>query len=262
MGSFFSIDSCSSTNDLINSIVFNPPDVPTKETIEKLEKNDKLKVKKFVTGSGNNICGLETIPRHYFKKDKIIIYSHGNAEDIYHCADFMLGMADLFGIDVMTYDYPGYGMSDGTPTEMGCYEALDSVIKYYVSLNKKIILVGRSLGSGVVVECVTRQKNWTYPITLISAYKSIPRVALDYPIESSIQKYKFQSIYKINKLTCPVKLIHGTNDEVISFSHSQDLYKKLKNKSFNLTLINGAGHNDIFNYTEFLAAFSEPIYSI
>lgn len=261
MGNWFGIDSCSSTDTLINNIVFSPPDPYTKNQLFCLEKhsNNKIKILSFTTKNNIRIYGIQFNSDSLIDKNKIIIYSHGNGEDIYQCNSLIKNISNTFNIDVVTYDYPGYGISESVPSEMGCYDALDAVIEHYKKLGKIIILVGRSLGSGISIECAVRQKDWNYPIILISAYKSIPRVAFDYPIESTIKKYKFSSIYKINKLECPVKLIHGSNDTLIPVSHSEDLYDNLKNKKFNLTRVNGAGHNDIFTYNDFFEGFNEVL---
>lgn len=256
MGSIFSIDSLSSVDETINGLVFQPPKPPKKEDFFNMENNDRIKIRRFV--GQNVIMGIEVTPTT-IKQDKIIIYSHGNAEDVIQGKNFALQFSELFGIKMVIYDYPGYGLSEGNTSEKGCYDALDTVIEHYKTEGYEIILMGRSLGTGVTVDCASRQKNWSNPIILISAYKSIPRVISDYPVESFVQKYSFSSIYKINKLKCPVKLIHGIEDRVISHTHSVDLFEKLKNKSMKLTLIKKADHDNVFDFVEIISSLTEAI---
>lgn len=260
MGGFFSIDSFSCSKNVINDMVFSPPNPPSIKSFYDLEKsNDKIKIKKFKTNDGHYVFGIEITPNINKYISKVLIFSHGNGEDVYQNFNLMKILSNTLGITVLAYDYPGYGLSTGTATENNCYESLDVVIQYYQLLNKKILLVGRSLGSGVTVECAVRQNNWKYPIILISAYKSIPRVILDYPIESTISHFKFESIYKVDKLKCPVKLIHGTDDNLIPYTHSEDLYVRISNKKYPPTYINGAGHNNIFDFAESISEIKKVV---
>lgn len=40
-----------------------------------------------------------------------LIYSHGNATDIGAMHDRCVGIADALGVNVLSYDYTGYGMA-------------------------------------------------------------------------------------------------------------------------------------------------------
>jgi len=44
-----------------------------------------------------------------------LLHSHGNAEEIGDLMDIFDGCADA-GMNVLAYDYPGYGLSAGKPT--------------------------------------------------------------------------------------------------------------------------------------------------
>ena len=50
-----------------------------------------------------------------------ILFSHGNAEDIGSIESFILKLQEN-GFSVLSYDYRGYGTSDGIPSEEHCYE--------------------------------------------------------------------------------------------------------------------------------------------
>ena len=53
---------------------------------------------------------------------------------------------------MIAYDYPGYGLSEGKPSEEGCYDAVEAVYDYVVNqLGRnpvEVIMWGRSLGTG------------------------------------------------------------------------------------------------------------------
>lgn len=90
------------------------------------------------------------------------------------------------------------------------------------------MLIGRSLGTGVVVNYAWRSQ-WISPIVLISPYKSIGRIICDYSfIDSVFNHNMFCSYNKIGELRCPVRIIHGKKDKLINISHGKALYSKLK----------------------------------
>ncbi|OCT97494.1 hypothetical protein XELAEV_18009721mg [Xenopus laevis] len=59
------------------------------------------------------------------------------------------------------------------------------------------------------------------------------------------------SIEKVSKITSPVLIMHGTEDEVIDFSHGLALYERCP-KTVEPLWVEGAGHNDIEQYSQYL----------
>lgn len=59
------------------------------------------------------------------------------------------------------------------------------------------------------------------------------------------------SIDKISKITSPVLIIHGTEDEVIDFSHGLALYERCQ-RPVEPLWVEGAGHNDVELYGQYL----------
>lgn len=51
-----------------------------------------------------------------------ILYSHGNATDVGAMYDRYADISDTLGVNVVAYDYSGYGRSTGAPTEMTTYD--------------------------------------------------------------------------------------------------------------------------------------------
>lgn len=66
------------------------------------------------------------------------------------------------------------------------------------------------------------------------------------------------SIDKVEKITSVVLVIHGTEDEVISFSHGQAIYERCP-KTVEPLWVEGAGHNDIEHYDEYFLRLSRFI---
>ena len=89
-----------------------------------------------------------------------VIFSKGNSGDMANIWDFCLLLAIKLRVNVVMYDYVGYGISKGNPTEYKCINDLESVLAFTVEhlgipLNK-VILWGYSLGSGPTIGIIMR----------------------------------------------------------------------------------------------------------
>lgn len=86
---------------------------------------------------------------------KVILYFHGNAEDVSHSYEFFVRLSVTFKCSVLAVEYPGYGVykTEGPDAET---IRLDSELVFQFLLRnlkydfKDIILMGRSMGSGPV----------------------------------------------------------------------------------------------------------------
>ena len=183
----------------------------------------------------------------YFGSDKYIVFAHGNASTIYDMRPFLIRLSNLTRTNVIAFEYPGYSCCEGNPSEKGCYDNIRKMIEHLVLFDeidsKNIYLVGQSLGTGIVVNFAS-ECNWDNPIMLISPYKSIISIVLDSnSCESRNNIDMFESIDRIDNIRCPIKIIHGTKDDVINISHGQELYQRSKNKMEPVWV--ECGHNDI-----------------
>ncbi|NWI27221.1 AB17A protein, partial [Sula dactylatra] len=71
------------------------------------------------------------------------------------------------------------------------------------------------------------------------------------PLSHLFPTHLLGSIEKISKITSPVLIIHGTEDEVIDFSHGLALFERCP-KAVEPLWVDGAGHNDIELYSQYL----------
>lgn len=175
----------------------------------------------------------------------LIIYSHGNAEDLGHIEGLLKGFRGA-GLNVLAYDYPGYGLSGGKASEKACYNALEAVIRFaHEKLGfpkENIILHGRSLGAGPAVEMCKRGKYGGLIIesAFISAFKVV--IGIDW-----LPWDRFRNLRKISSIEEPTLVIHGGKDEVVPFSHGQALFEALKSPKL-YYWADTAGHNDLVAY--------------
>ena len=84
-----------------------------------------------------------------------LIVSHGNALDCALFVPFGRRLRDSLGVNIMLYDYSGYGTSTGKATPKNVYADLTAVVAWAVRHKKRqpsrIVLYGQSIGSAPTV---------------------------------------------------------------------------------------------------------------
>lgn len=173
---------------------------------------------------------------------KAIIYCHGNAEDLTVLDERFHGVIEK-GVVVTSFDYPGYGLSSGTPDEKGCYEGAMRLYDWLVSERgfhgEDIVVVGYSIGSGVATELAMRRK--IAGLWLESAFLSAPRAVTR---KRLLLIDPFQNVSKLPTLKCPLMMLHGTSDCIVPYSQGAMLFSvSAQPKRF--IAVAGAGHTDV-----------------
>jgi len=172
-----------------------------------------------------------------------VLFAHGNGEDVGDSQDFLEAYRTL-GVSVLAFDYPGYGLSTGTPSEPGAYAAADAAYEFLrdeASVDpRRIVVHGRSLGGGVMVDLAARGP--VAGLIIESSFVSAYRVRTGVPI---IPIDQFRSLKKMSAVEAPVLVIHGTADEIIAPWHGQRLAEAVPEDRLHTLWVEGAGHNDL-----------------
>jgi len=181
-----------------------------------------------------------------------ILHSHGNAVDLGQMSSFYLGLGSRINCNIFSYDYSGYGVSAGKPSEKNLYadiEAAWHAMRTRLGLSpENIILYGQSIGTVPTVDLASRFE--VGAVILHSPLMSGMRVA--FPQTKRTWFFDaFPSIDKIPSVTSPVLVIHGTEDEVIDFSHGLAIYERCP-RAVEPLWVEGAGHNDVELYNQYL----------
>ena len=173
---------------------------------------------------------------------KAILRCHGNAEDAANSL-FALRYLAQRGFTVACVDYPGYGLSDGTPDEEGCYRNAHRLYDWLVEKRgfkpEDLIVEGFSIGSGPATELAA-----TKPVgglVLEAPFLSAPRVVTRIRI---LPIDPFPNLKMIKGVKCPVLIIHGTDDSVIPHGHGKELFE-LANEPKHFIPVQRANHNDL-----------------
>ncbi|KAH0463887.1 hypothetical protein IEQ34_006673 [Dendrobium chrysotoxum] len=112
------------------------------------------------TRRGNDIVAM------YVKNPRAgatLLYSHGNAADLGQMFPLFIELSARLRINLMGYDYSGYGQSSGKPTEYNTYADIEAVYEclkeQYKVADEDIILYGQSVGSGPTLDLASRLPN-------------------------------------------------------------------------------------------------------
>lgn len=179
-------------------------------------------------------------------------YFHGNAEDLGDIEPRLRALRDL-GFAVFAYDYPGYGRSGGRPSERSITQASRAALVHLRQVHgvtpERIVAYGRSLGGGPAIELAVNEP--VAGLILQSAFTSVYRVMTRWPL---LPFDKFENLRKIDRVRCPVLVMHGRDDEVVPFYHGEALFAAIRAPKAHLWS-DRAGHND-FEWIEAEAYWS------
>jgi alpha-beta hydrolase superfamily lysophospholipase len=178
----------------------------------------------------------------------VVLFFHGNAGNISH----RLESIELFhrlGLSVFIIDYRGYGQSEGRPGEQGTYQDAAAAWRHLVEERgvkpEQIVLFGRSLGGGVATWLA--QTHTPKALILESTFTSIPDMGARQfpflPIRLFARIY-YNTLERLPQVECPILIVHSPTDEVIPYSHGQQLFQAAPEPKTFLELT--GGHNDGF----------------
>ena len=176
-------------------------------------------------------------------QDNILMF-HGNAGHRGHRLDWARGFHEL-GFGVFLLDYRGYGGSEGSPTEQGLYLDAEAALEWLLQKTGRVIYLGESLGSGPAIELALRHR--PAGIVLHAPLTSAVEVGqLAYPFlpVSLLLKDRYENDKKINRIHCPVLIIHGERDSVIPFRLGRKLFD-LASTPKDWLAVPEANHNDL-----------------
>ncbi|MFM9943097.1 MAG: alpha/beta hydrolase [Hyphomicrobiaceae bacterium] len=156
-----------------------------------------------------------------------LLYFHGNAGGLASRADrFKRYRATGFGLTMLSYR--GYSGSTGQPTEANNLAdaalVFDMLVKDGVA-PADIVLYGESLGSGVAVQLAAARP--AAGVILDAPYSSmLDMAARTYPFlpVRPLLADRYESIRHITRITAPILVLHGAEDELIPVAMGRALH--------------------------------------
>lgn len=159
-----------------------------------------------------------------------IIMFHGNAGNIGGRAWLAPDLHNL-GLNVLMFDYRGYGRSEGLPSERGTYRdaraAYEYVrVKHGNAEDPPIVLYGRSLGGAIATQCAVDKP--VRGLILESTFASVPAMAREMYPGLPLHKicgFKYDTLEKIGRIDAPLLISASENDTLVPSAQGREIFE-------------------------------------
>ena len=181
----------------------------------------------------------------------IVLFWHGNTGNVEVCSPIVKHfMSRRYA--TLIVDYRGYGNSEGERTQENMYSDALEVFDYLRARypKKKIVIYGQSLGTGV--STYTAAHRDAHHLLLEAPYYSIEAVGkrnFSFMPVSSLIRFPMRSHEYIDSVSCPITVLHGTDDQTIPHEHGQKLCSE--NPRCEFISLAGGGHNSCPLFQEY-----------
>lgn len=182
----------------------------------------------------------------------MVLYFHGNARNINGYAKVMRNFTRN-NYDVLILDYREFGKSTGRLSEEALYE--DALLMYKVARTRfapwQIVIYGKSIGTGIAAQLAAVRD--CKRLILETPYYSLEDAAADvapmYPVGWML-KYELPTYTFLPKVTAPITIFHGTEDETVPYESGKKLEQFFK-KGDEFVTLQGGRHNNLNDYPLF-----------
>lgn len=180
-----------------------------------------------------------------------VLYCHGNRDHLQFYWDRVEYLYKA-GFNVFIFDYQGFGMSEGTPSESALYSDGQAALAYIRSRpdvsESSIVFYGFSLGNVVTIDLAAR---YFTPHSLIaeapfaSARSLVASgTLLDIPSQY-VMKGEYNNAEKIKKVRSPLLVLHGERDKFIDIDKNGKVIYDNAPEPKRFVRVPGADHSEI-----------------
>lgn len=178
----------------------------------------------------------ELIHGQYIEVDRsapTVLFYHGNSGNISH-RSYMVHLCQLYKLNLLMFDYRGYGKSTGYSNLKRLYEDANVTAIYAVAKYKNLIVWGESLGGGIATYVASK-----YPcskLILASTFSSLDDIITAKNASfvnrscSTILRQLIDTIPskdRIGDIQVPIAIMHSIDDELIPYSCSKSLLRRV-----------------------------------
>ena len=179
----------------------------------------------------------------------VVLFFHGNGDTLAGLVGRFRGItAD--GTGLVALSYRGYAGSSGAPSEEGLLRDAAAAYSFATARYEpqRIVAWGFSLGTGVAVAIASEQA--IGKLVLEAPYTSIADVVAPHywfaPVRL-LMRDQFHSDRRIARVTVPLLIMHGTDDQTVPFVLGERLFA-LAREPKRFVRIPGGGHNDLASF--------------
>lgn len=193
-----------------------------------------------------------------------LIYISGNGSNIRSAIPFFNQLEKKFDLNIYSFNYSGYGLSNGKPSVSGIISDGEIALKYFKNeikdQNLPTYIIGYSLGGYVALHLI--KDDIIQKGVIMSSFSSIEELQ-SYLLKETLPgiirpflKLKIDDdIYSLNNIPLvmsnikPILFIHGESDDFIPSLMSSNLYQLSSAREKKLSIIPNAGHRTILKDT-------------
>ena len=181
-----------------------------------------------------------------------LLYLHGSRWNLTG-SSFRITKWREMGFSVLAIDYRGFGQSSGDlPTEENAYEDAALAwdwLKAKMPDAQRRYLYGHSLGGAVAIDLASKLgPHEAAGLITESTFTSVPDVVSASPYGwlpvGFLISQRFEALEKMKKVALPKLILHGTSDNVIPHTMSDELFKAASEPK-RLVKFEGASHSGI-----------------
>lgn len=232
----------------VNSYVFQPPQLANDLLhVERLKRKPLMRYTRKPDGvclfylsfdcKGRIVTETSPLPS---PSDTVILFSHGNAEDLSICFHYLEWLSASLKVAVVGYDYTGYGFSKDPdlsqsikPSEKSVYSDADHMYSHMRTLGyspQQVILMGRSVGGGPTSYLAEKHHSEVAGLVLVSTFTSCLRVVSSCCLPLLCGCFDlFPNHQRLEHVTeCPILILHGKDDHVVPFRCSCEMLDSLE----------------------------------
>ena len=211
----------------------------------------------FTAADGTELHGW-FLPARTDEVEGTVIHLHGNAQNVStHVA--AVWWLPRHGFQVFTFDYRGYGHSEGSPSFSGVHQDAEAALSTLIERDDvdpgRVLVLGQSLGASIAITAVARWDGEP-PAGVVAespfdSYRGITREKLgnfwltwplQYPL-SWLVSDAYAPIDHVAELSpTPLLLVVGGDDRTVPPIHGERLYEAAGPPRY-LWTIEGATHN-------------------
>ncbi|MEX3948443.1 alpha/beta hydrolase [Paraburkholderia sp. EG287B] len=174
------------------------------------------------------------------------IVFHGNAGHAGHRA-FYAAALNRLGLRTILAEYPGYGPREGTPDEQRLVaDARETIELAHRLYGAPVLVIGESLGAGVVAAAGARERDKIAGLMLITPWDTLLNVAaFHYPWAPVkwLMHDRYDSVAHLAGFGRPVLVVVAERDSIVPPRLGEALYDALPGPK-QLWIVQAAEHND------------------
>ncbi len=214
-----------------------------------INSNDNGDVKKIYALYLGDISRIAT--------DTVILYCHGNKDHLdfyYPRAQLLAWVGGKHHYGVMSFDYRGFGLSEGKPSESGMYADADAAMQWLKQnglTSDRLIIYGFSMGTAPATELTSKPRSLTPSKLILEApfasaevfYQDATGLALP---GSYVMDLKIDNAEEIKSVNQPFLWMHGIVDDFIAMkTHGEVVFKNYHGIKKYGVRVQEANHSDI-----------------